>query len=286
MDVGFAKNILTGLRRRSLADTLSYTLGRFHGVRRAYGLGLGMLQRRQLRADMRDEVSVFDRFPISPAVEAIQRTALFAGLRLPANVVDELTAYAKATPLRPPTKTYTFAYQDVRGGKLPNGDPAILAVVVGADQHPLVRRIAEDPQVREVVSRYLGYEPKSLDIRLMWSFVCSIADETRAAASQTIDYHFDVHDYNFIYANYYISDCDARSGAHAMILTSHRDKPISWLLGSVRQGREAIRRYYGEENEFVIEGPAGTGFVQDASCYHRALAPIDRERLMLQVRYS
>ena len=61
-----------------------------------------------------------------------------------------------------------------------------------------------------------------------------------------------VHDYNFIYANYYITDCDARSGAHAMILTSHRDKPISWLLGSVRKDREALMRYYGEGNEIVM----------------------------------
>lgn len=287
MDVGFAKNILTGLKRRSLADTLSFTFGRFHGVRRVYGLGVGILQRRQkLSGRAPDGASVFASFPIAPAVEAIERTAVFGHLRLPPQVVDELLAYAKTTPLRPPTKTYTFGYHEVSDGKTPNGDPAILAVVVGADRHPLVRQIAEDPQVRAVVRRYLGYDPKSLNIRLIWSFVCDAPDEVRGAAAQTIAYHFDVHDYNFIYANYYLTDCDARSGAHAMILTSHRSKPLSWLLGSVRQDRAAITRYYGEKNELVIEGPAGTGFVQDASCYHKAMAPIDRERLMLQIRYS
>ena len=36
----------------------------------------------------------------------------------------------------------------------------------------------------------------------------------------------------------------------------------------------------------LIEGPAGTGFFEDASCFHKALIPTSGERLMLQVRYS
>jgi hypothetical protein len=286
MDIGFARNVLSNFKRRSFGETLSYSLGRFHIVRRAYGLGVGMLQRQRGTASMlRDEPSIFPPLAVDSAVRSIDDTALFAGLFVPRDIVEGLTAYARSTPLRPPTKTYAFRYDDVNAGRVPNGDPAILAIVVGADHHPLVRRIAEDPQVYEVVRRYLGYNPLHLNIRLMWSFVSDAPDPQRAAASQTIAYHFDVHHYNFIYANYYITDCDARSGAHAMILTSHRDKPISWMLGSVRQDGEVIRRHYGAANELVIEGPAGYGFIQDASCYHKALPPIERERLMLQIRY-
>ncbi|WP_171093293.1 hypothetical protein [Usitatibacter rugosus] len=178
-----------------------------------------------------------------------------------------------------------FQYDQVRDGRLPNGESAVIAVVVGADQHPLVLQIANDPQVREIVRRYLGYAPPRLNIRLLWSFVTSVPDAERIAAAQTIDYHFDVQSYNFIYANYYLSDVDTRSGAHAMILASHRKKPLPWLLGSVRQGRDAVLERYGADSEVVIQGPAGFGFIQDASCYHKAIAPVDRERLMLQIRY-
>ena len=192
---------------------------------------------------------------------------------------------ARESPLRPPTRADTFRYNDVRAGRLPNGEHAILSVVMGAERHPLVRRIAEDAQVNEIVRRNLGYWPASRDVRLMWSFVSDCSDDTRRAATQTINYHFDVHHFSFVYANYYLLDTDARSGAHAMILGSHRDKPTRWLLRSARQSDAAIQAHYGKARELVIEGRAGYGFMQDASCYHKALAPVDGERLLLQIRY-
>jgi len=56
------------------------------------------------------------------------------------------------------------------------------------------------------------------------------------------------------------------------------------LFHSAVQTDEAVIAYYGKENEITIEGPAGFGFVQDSSCYHKALAPISDNRLMLQLR--
>jgi len=232
-----------------------------------------------------DGSSLFPSLPIANAVEQLDRTALFPGLQLPASAIETLETYARSATLRHNARDTTFEYDQVRDGRLPGGEPAVIAIVVGADQHPLVLQIANDPQVRQIVRRYLGYAPPRLNIRLLWSFVTSVADADRVAAAQTIDYHFDVQSYNFIYANYYLSNVDARSGAHAMILASHREKPLPWLLGSVRQEREAILHRYGAESEVVIEGPAGFGFVQDAACYHKAMAPVDRERLMLQIRY-
>jgi hypothetical protein len=136
-----------------------------------------------------------------------------------------------------------------------------------------------------VVSGYLGYSPSAMTIRLMWSFASDFPPQVRRSAGQTVDYHFDVHSYNFVYANYYLTDTDARSGAHVMVLGSHRDKPFRWLLGSARQPDDAIVRHYGRDREWLIQGPAGYGFIQDSSCYHKALAPLERDRLMLQVRY-
>jgi hypothetical protein len=46
-----------------------------------------------------------------------------------------------------------------------------------------------------------------------------------------------------------------------------------WHLA--RQPDEAVLREYGPASELVIEGRAGSGFVEDASCFHRAIAPID-----------
>jgi hypothetical protein len=57
------------------------------------------------------------------------------------------------------------------------------------------------------------------------------------------------------------------------------------LFGSAVASEDAVRRQFGRENEITIEGPAGTSFIQDPSCYHRALPPTPGDRLMLAVRF-
>jgi hypothetical protein len=101
---------------------------------------------------------------------------------------------------------------------------------------------------------------------------------------QTVDYHFDVDGYSFIYANFYITAVDRDSGAHAYIRGSHKHKPWWMLLHSANQADNAVLEYFGKESEVVVEGAAGFGFLEDASCYHKALPPKTRERLMLQIR--
>jgi len=66
---------------------------------------------------------------------------------------------------------------------------------------------------------------------------------------------------------------------------SHTKKPLRMLLGSAQASEAAVRRQFGIENEIPIEGPAGTGFVQDTSCFHHATAPSRGDRLMLAVRF-
>ncbi len=285
----FARQLVSSLQQRGATDTLSYALGRFAAVRRGYGLGSGLLQKWHGGADgERGEPSIFSRIDLVAAAAALSETALYAGLQLPPDTVVEIVNWAKESKLRPMSKRSqddSFRYDEVRGGRTPKGDPAVVAAVVKAEQNPLVERISKDAQVIEIVRRHLGYRPPHSNVRLVWSFVTDCSDDERRAAMQTIDYHFDVHHYNFMYANYYLLDTDMYSGAHGMVLGSHRDKPIHWLFRSACQSDAAIRAHYGARRELVIEGRAGYGFIQDASCYHKALAPTQRERLLLQIRY-
>jgi hypothetical protein len=50
-------------------------------------------------------------------------------------------------------------------------------------------------------------------------------------------------------------------------------------------GEELIHRNYSPTDIITIEGKAGKCFLEDASCFHKALAPIERDRLFLQLRY-
>jgi hypothetical protein len=113
-----------------------------------------------------------------------------------------------------------------------------------------------------------------------------MADEERRRLKHgVIDYHYDVPGYDFIYASFYITDTDRYSGAHVMMKRSHKGKPFRMLLGSARASADAVYKQFGKENEITIEGSAGTGFVQDTACFHRASPPSRGDRLMLAIRF-
>ncbi|MGD1808298.1 hypothetical protein ACP6PL_23085 [Dapis sp. BLCC M126] len=57
------------------------------------------------------------------------------------------------------------------------------------------------------------------------------------------------------------------------------------LLGSARVSEEVIHQNYYLTDIVTIEGKAGKCFLEDASCFHKALAPIENDRLFLQLRY-
>ncbi len=85
------------------------------------------------------------------------------------------------------------------------------------------------------------------------------------------------------------STCSIRrreNGAHALIAGSSRRKRLGHLLGSARLSDAEAWQTYGRDAERTIEGPAGSGFLEDASCYHKALPPETGDRLMLQLRYQ
>ena len=49
--------------------------------------------------------------------------------------------------------------------------------------------------------------------------------------------------------------------------------------------KEDLEQDYSTNDFIVVEGSAGYGFIEDTSCYHRALKPINKSRLCLQFRY-
>jgi hypothetical protein len=178
-----------------------------------------------------------------------------------------------------------FHYSDIEHGKLKNDRPMATAHVRSPLECGAIAKLNDDPILNSVVRDYLGYLPRGREVRLYWSFASDLSADARRAMFQTIDYHFDVHSYNFCYAHFYITDTDRNSGAHALVRGSHRKKPLSWLFGSARKTDAEIAGQYDPQDILTIEAPAGHGFLEDTSCYHKALPPIERDRLMLQIRY-
>ncbi len=150
-----------------------------------------------------------------------------------------------------------FHYSDVKEAHLPNGELVLMGLIANAKQFPVANRIAEDPVALSVMAGYLGYTPTRWEINLFWSFASDAALEARKVATQTTEFHFDVHSYNFAYAAYYVLDTDRNNGAHVMITGSHKDKPTAWLFGSANQKDDVVYAHYPKDKVLIIEGKGG-----------------------------
>lgn len=273
--------------------------GRFITVRRMYGRVTAARQRFKLgkTALVAGPATVFPGVSTGEVLASVGTDAVFTGLQLSADVVTALVAFAEQAPCIRPHLINRFAAlgsdtqerftkRDVTSGHLWNGQPAPMATVVDPSVCPEAARLMVDPFLLDVARGFLGYGPTRVRVNMFWSFAADFDDDQRRRFHQTIDYHYDIESYSFLYVNFYLTDTDRESGAHAMVKGSQRGKTISMLVGSARRSRAAVLERWGTGSELTIEGAAGFGFVQDSACYHRALPPVSRDRLFMQLRYS
>ena len=216
-----------------------YALGRFKTVRASYS-GLQRLRGMVGQApDMKGagRPTLFPNANVGCAVECMHQEAVFLGLRPAAPYrrgnrgVRPLRAVARA--LRPRWPHLPLCGRRARPCRRRKAD--------AARRHPRAHRavrpsqaVVEDPVLRAIVRKYLGYEPsRVLTILGPEDYVSDFTDEERRELKHhVIDYHYDVGGFNFVYAGFYITDTDRHSGAHVMMKRSHNHKPLRMLLGS------------------------------------------------------
>jgi hypothetical protein len=197
------------------AGEIHYAFGRFYCVRRAYGVISGL----RWPASLPDTqpVSIFKRGLEDGAIRSLHADGVALGFDLPAGVVAKIRKYAERSPCRRSGDQREFMFHEVTKGRLADGKPVVLGMVDNPRACPEIDLICVDPTLLTVASQYLGYRPQHVEARLYWSFVCGVTRKDRLAQSQTVDYHFDVDGYSFLYANFYVTSVDKNSGAHAYI---------------------------------------------------------------------
>ena len=265
---------------------LPYALGRFATVRKVYSRLNGLrypLDRRTSRGPVSDPI--FPAVDVGRAVQELREDAVAFRFDLPTPLVDEIYNFARRGLCKSSGFQGHRHFEEIASGQTIEGQRLAMAEVINPLGCDAIRRIVESEALRQTCMRYLGYQPPKADIRLFWSFVSNLSENERRQQFQTIDYHVDIHDFNFCYAHFYLTDTDARSGTHVMVRGSHTRKPLTWLIGSARKSDAQIASRYTSHDVLTIEGPAGTGFLEDTSCYHKALPPLERMRLLLQIRY-
>ncbi len=285
---------------RGLLRNPGYVLGRFRTIRRAHS----HVQRLARPSDLPLEIGPLyaksgDIVPRVPSgrvlsdhsrddhVARLRKTAWSDGIRLTPETVAALVEFAHDSQLTYRPMPGYHAEVDRLADLTPERRKSLTTAVLTTDHaNPIVRDIAGDPILVDVLEDYLGFRPRMVEPYFFWSFKSDLPFEERVARQQTVEYHFDVHTLNFAYIAFYLFDTDRTNGAHVLVEGSHNSKKIGQLFGSARISDAVAEAQYGADKVQVIEKPAGEGFFEDTSCYHKALPPADGDRLILQLRYS
>ena len=271
---------------------IHHTIGRFKAVRQAYSFYQNKHQQPNAdfyrsRLSPRDE-SLFAEISPEICAQELNKKSVSFGFQLPPSMIEQIHQFGCQALLREPGFEDEFCAGDVQEGLLRGKRPVLRGLVKNPTDCPAIEHIAQDPTLLQIVRNYLQYWPSQVTRHLTWTFISDLSEYQQKDAYNPLSYHYDVAGYNFMSAYFYITDVDAASGAHVMIEGSHNKKPWHTLFAprSGRQTDQLVLDYYGTENENIIEGKAGFGFVQDPSCFHKLLPPRTTQRLLLQIRYA
>jgi len=233
--------------------------------------------------------SVFGCLDVEEIVSSLTTHSCYLGINLPQEILQELRDFALTSTCygnRDPELAFYYSEKE-QVENLSNKQFNIGSYLNSTEMSSALKKLESDSGLLAIAAKFLGAAPVHVGSELLWSFQLSTTPLEQLEAAQV--FHYDLDDYRFIKFFFYLTDVDLSSGPHVCIRGSHRNKKFSHQLLGVRcasKEDKEIVDYYGPENVLTICGPAGFGFVEDASCFHKATPPRDKDRLLLQIEYA
>ena len=287
MNIIFNNSIKAKIKRYLSINFLLYILGRFKTIRLFYK-NINLAKKKFSDNHIESTNKNYLQININNQVilSKLKKEGYYEGLKLNNKIIDDLINLSNKSELISNKSQKKFNnLQEVNNFNKENNRPCCLLNLISPNLNKLANDISRDQIFLDIVGSYLGNINK-IDTKVQWSPVCNANDEWREYNEQTVTFHYDVHDLNFVYIFFYLTECDRNSGAHELIRGSHLNKKFfKHLIGSAKKKEEDLEQDYSTNDFVVVEGSAGYGFIEDTSCYHRALKPINKSRLCLQFRY-
>jgi hypothetical protein len=280
------RRLTRGLRNpRWLAMDL---FSRFVGVRDLVAAVAQLRARLPRRNSVADPAGPSLLAPFDPQLAALhlRKDGFWSGLQLPPGIAGELVSFALCSVCHGHSEPEAgFHYPDRARVQAAVGRTFSLATYLFMDEvEPLIARIAADPALLAAVRAYLGVEPVYLGRRLWWTFATPEAQYDRDIT--TSRFHYDRDDYRSVRVFFYLTEVGDGNGPHVVTRGSHRRKTLRQMLSAAARSDENIVRWYGPENIVTIRGAAGTGFIEDPFCFHKATRPVAGDRLVLELGFG
>jgi hypothetical protein len=233
--------------------------------------------------------TLFPQLDREAFVRDLREDGVAFGLKLPADLVEEIRAWADAHP--------SFADREAALGVRPGGLAAaearlgkriLLTQYFNArSECPAVARLASDPALQWIAAAYLRSVPTFVGTNLWWTYPVDASPEDRDRHAHL--FHRDVDDFSFFKFFFYLTDVAPGEGAHVLVRGSHRRPPARnfadrWNIR--RYSDDEVRAAYDAGDILEITGDAGTGFAENTLCIHKGRTPATSARLLLQLQYA
>lgn len=141
-----------------------------------------------------------------------------------------------------------------------------------------VKRIADDPAIKNVLRSYFKSEPVLLESTLLIT-----GSRSEHGTNEQNIFHFDYAGWDSLNVFVYLTDVTSTSSYHIVAKGTHRNINIHDILrGSISED-EALRRFGASIQN--IMGPAGTVFFENTEAFHRRY-PGDERRVLLNLLYA
>jgi hypothetical protein len=215
-----------------------------------------------------------ESFDESAALRDLNRLGFARDLRLSAWSLDAIRRLAAERECRGALHPLAPPYEA--------GDPLVACYEETAEWTPVE---AVTLYLRPLVGRALGRVAFFLGSRIWWSF--PRAGSAREEIQTGRRFHFDLYAWRSLSAFFYLTDVDEETGPHVCVAGSHRRKALRHLVSRNRWREDAeIESVYGRGSLRIILGPAGTGFLEDPTCFHTVVPPARAPRLVLQLLWG
>ncbi|MGB9088607.1 MAG: phytanoyl-CoA dioxygenase family protein [Pseudomonas farsensis] len=212
--------------------------------------------------------------PASEVIDRLRHEGIAFLPNLPSQLqIDDILSYIEDKQVRNPYKpAQAFPHQTP-----PNDCHTAHFSAQDILSAPHLLAFANDPQVLEIVSHFLGAKPTISNIGLWWSYPGHDTPE------QAQFFHRDVDDLRFIKLFVYLTDVDESAGPHAFVPGSQNSSAFSKLK---RYSDDEVTQHFGSDSIHYITGAKGSSFLENTFGLHKGRMPTQKPRLAFQVQYS
>ncbi|RUR79237.1 hypothetical protein ACF3DV_25590 [Chlorogloeopsis fritschii PCC 9212] len=231
--------------------------------------------------------SIFESLEVDHAVYTLKKEGIYLGINLPEPILREITEFSKhLIYLGDGNSQFSFNITDRekvekrRNKKFITGYNFDISSLC-----PAIKNLEKDPKLWEIANKYFEKKPVNIISRIWWMFVQEKEVEERVKG--VFRFHYDLEDYWCLKFMFYLTDVDIYSGPHVCVRSSHKKKKLIYQLSLLRErDDDDIINYYGSENVLTICEQAGFGFVEDPFCFHKGTIPVQKDRLILEVKFT